>query len=114
MRLALLLRVPVVGDVDLAAEDRLDALVARRLVEVDRARERAVVGERDGRHLELGGALREVRDPARAVEDRVLRVDVEVDEGRFGHGKSSVVAVPADKVLTARQRRAKGLRSLAR
>ena len=87
MRLALLLRVPVVGDVDLAADDGLDSLVPGRLVEVDRAGERAVVGERDGRHLELGGALREVRDPAGAVEDRVLGVDVEVDEGRFGHGR---------------------------
>ena len=98
VRLALLLRVPVVGDVDLAADERLDALVSGRLVEVDRAGERAVVGEPDGRHLELGGALREVRDPAGAVEDRVLGVDVEVDEGRFGHGESIVLGVPADEV----------------
>ena len=49
-------------------------------VELDRAGERAVVGERDGRHLELGRARRERRDPARPVEDRVLGVDVEVDE----------------------------------
>ena len=90
MRLPLLLRMPVVGDVDLAAEDGLDAFVPRRLVEVDRAGERAVIGERDGRHLELGGALREVRDPAGPVEDRVLGVDVEVDEGRFGHGESRI------------------------
>ena len=51
----------------------------RVLVELDRARERAVVGERDGRHLELGGARR-VRDPAGPVENRELGVDVEVDE----------------------------------
>ena len=94
VRLALLLRVPVVGDVDLAAEHRLDSLVPRRLVEVDRTGERAVVGERDRRHLELGGALREVRDPAGAVEDRVLGVDVEVDERRFGHGRSIVALSP--------------------
>ena len=94
MRLPLLLRVPVVGDVDLAADDRLDPFVPGRLVEVDRAGERAVVGERDGRHLELGSPLREVRDPARAVEDRVLGVDVEVDEGRFGHGESSLALSP--------------------
>ena len=106
MRLALLLRVPVVGDVDLAAEHRLDSLVPRRLVEVDRTGERAVVGERDRRHLELGGALREVRDPAGAVEDRVLGVDVEVDERRFGHGRSIVALSPEG----ARARRGATLR----
>ena len=86
VRLPLLLCVAVVGDVDLAAEDGLHALRARRLEEVDRAREGAVIGEADRRHLELGGPLRQVRNPARPVEDRILRVDVKVDEGRFGHG----------------------------
>ena len=37
---------------------------------------------RDGGHLELGGTCGEVRDAARTVEDRVLGVDVEVDEAR--------------------------------
>ena len=46
VRVALLLRLAVVGDVDLAAEKRLDALLLRLLDEVDRAGERAVVGER--------------------------------------------------------------------
>ena len=50
------------------------------LVELDGAGERAVVGERDRRHLELGRAGGEVRDPAGPVEDRELGVDVEVDE----------------------------------
>ena len=88
MRVALLLRLAVVGDVDLAAEDRLHALLLRLPDEVDRAGERAVVGERHRRHLELGRALGERRDPARPVEDRVLRMDVEMDEiGRRRHGK---------------------------
>ena len=56
--------------------------------ELDRAGERAVVGERDGGHLELGGAGRERGDPARPVEDRVLGVDVEVDE--IGHGRPNL------------------------
>jgi len=86
VRVALLLRVPVLGDVDLAADDRLDALLRRVLVELHRAGERAVVRERDRRHLELGCARRERRNPAGAVEDRVLGVDVQVDEGRLGHG----------------------------
>jgi hypothetical protein len=48
-----------------------------------------VVGERDRGHLELGGALGERRDPARPVEDRVLGVDVQVDELGAGHGRPS-------------------------
>ena len=80
VRVALLLGLAVVGDVDLAAEDRLDAVLFRRLDEVDRARERAVVGEPDGGHLELGRAGRELGNPARPVEDRELGVDVQMDE----------------------------------
>ena len=80
MRVALLLLRGVVADVDLAADDRLDSLLRRVLVELHRARQRAVVGEPDGRHLELRGALREGRNTAGPVEDRVLGVDVQMDE----------------------------------
>jgi hypothetical protein len=88
---ALPLGPPVLGDVELATQDRLDALLASLLVELDRAGERPVIGERDRRHLELGGPLRERRDPTRPVEDRVLRVDVQMDEAGLAHGKSSLV-----------------------
>ncbi len=90
MRVALRQRLAVVDDVQLAAEDRLDALVGGGLVEIDRAGHRAVVGERDCGHLELRGLPRERRDPARPVEDGVLGVDVQVDERR-GHGKAIVL-----------------------
>ena len=78
--MALVLLGAVVDDVDLAADDRLHPLRLRGFVEVDRAGQRAVVGERDGGHLEPRRLLRERRDPARPVEDRVLGVDVQVDE----------------------------------
>ena len=87
MRVALLLGAAVVGDVDLAADDRLDPGSLGRLEELHRPRHRPVVGERDGRHLELGGPGDEVGNPAGAVEDRVLGVDVEVDERRFRHAE---------------------------
>ena len=93
VRVAARARVAVVGDVDLAADDRLDPLVARGLVEVDRAGERAVVGERHRRHLELGRAGGERGDPARPVEDRVLAVDVQVDEVG-AHGRAIRTRVP--------------------
>src|SRR5581483_1421956 len=93
---ALLLDAPVFGDIDLAADHRLHALLARLAVELDRAGERAVVGQRDRGHLELCGALGEPRDAAGAVEDRVLAVDVEVDEGDSrGHGRVILRPAPA-------------------
>ncbi len=91
VRGALHLLVPVVGDVHLAADDRLHTLTTRRLVEVDRPRQRAVVGERDGGHLEPGRLVDERRDPARPVEDRELGMDVEVNERR-GHRESHFTA----------------------
>ena len=106
VRVALLLRLAVVGDVDLAADDRLHAVLLGLLDELDRARERAVVGERDRRHLELRGPRGERRDPARPVEDRELRVDVEMDEGgRFRHGKAILQGVPDVALEAVFQRR---------
>jgi hypothetical protein len=90
VRVALVLLAAVVDHIDLAADDRPDALVLRRLEELDRARHRAVVGQGHRRHLELRGLPRKRRDPAGPVEDRVLGVDVQVDE-RDAHGKAIVV-----------------------
>jgi len=84
------LSLAVVADVDLAAENRLDSGLTGLAVELDGAGERAVVGEPDGRHLELGRPSRERRYPARPVKDRVLGVDVKMNEGRFGHGEGTV------------------------
>jgi hypothetical protein len=64
------------------------------LVELDGAGERSVVGERDGRHLEFGGAGREIRDPTGPVEDRELGVDVEVNE--LGGQGSAILAGALD------------------
>ena len=85
VRVPLRLRLAVVGDVDLAADQRLDAVLAGLLDELNGARERPVVGQPDRRHLELGGPGGELGDPARPVEDRVLGVDVEMNEGRLSH-----------------------------
>src|SRR3954453_18222682 len=76
----------VVDEVDLAAHDRLDAVLRARLVELDRAVHHAVVGQAERGLAELGGPRGERLDVARAVEQRVLRVDVEVGAGRRAHG----------------------------
>ena len=94
MRIPLRLRVPVVGDVELTADDRLDARASCLAVELDGAGERAVVRERDGRHLEACGLVDERRDPTGPVEDRVLRVHVQMNEWRSGatHGRAIVLS----------------------
>jgi hypothetical protein len=68
----------------------LTPLLRRLAVELGGAGERAVVGEADGRHVELARALRERRNAARPVEDRVLGVDVQMDEWRLGHERSTI------------------------
>src|SRR6476659_2167168 len=67
VRVPLDLGAAVVGDVDLAAENRLDSGLSGLPVELDGAGERAVVGEPDGRHLEFSGASRERGDTARSI-----------------------------------------------
>ena len=69
------------GDVGLDADDRLDPRGLGLLVELVGAEHVAVVGHRDRRHAELGGALGQRVEAGRAVEHGVLGVDVQVDEG---------------------------------
>ena len=70
----------VARDVRLDADDRLDACLAGRDVEVDGAVERAVVGEGQRRHPELLRSCDEVGDAGQPVEQAVLAVRVEMDE----------------------------------
>ena len=56
-----------------------------RLVELDGAEEVAVVRERHGGHVERTGPLEERADLDRPVEQRVLAVQVQVNEGSRRH-----------------------------
>ena len=64
------------GDIDLAADDGLDALGAAGLVKGDGAVHHTVVGERDGALPQLLDALRQLVRAARAVEQGIFAVDV--------------------------------------
>ena len=106
--LALLVEHRPAGDVRLDPEDRLDARVLRRLVEGDGAVQRAVVGQGEGIHARVRRRVHELGDPAEAVEETELRVDVEVREvvrreGR--HGRSMVVLRRSGGRLAHRLRR---------
>ena len=76
-----------VGEVALHAEHRLDARLARRLVERQDAVHVAVVGDPD-RGLTVGRRRRDdLADPRRTVEHRVLGVEVQMDE-RIGQSSA--------------------------
>ena len=67
-------------DIDLAADDGLDARRLCRLVKVDHAVHIAVVGDGDRRLSQLLHARDEVADAARAVEQAELGMNMEVDK----------------------------------
>ena len=71
------------SDVGLHADDGLHALLEAAVVEFDRAQHVAVVGEGAGLHAQTGDAGRKIRDLARAVQEGIVAMDVEVDELRF-------------------------------
>src|SRR5262249_55916150 len=81
-------------DVEFAAEDRLNARRPGVLVEVDCAEQVAVVGQRDGGEFELASPLDQTAEPRSAVEEAVLRVDVQVDEGALSRHRGFQVPAP--------------------
>ena len=87
-------------DVGFAADDRHEPVLARGVVELHRAEHDAVVGQRDAGRAFLRGAAAQRIDATRAVEKRVLAMDVQMDErtqvGRvWGFGPGSSVRRPA-------------------
>ena len=73
------------GDVDLASDDRLHLRFLGGLVELDRAEEISVVCQGDRRHAKLGRLPHELLHPDGSIQERILAMDVQVDEGRLGH-----------------------------
>ncbi len=76
--------VVVFADVELAAEDGLDALLLGGVEEVDGAVDVAMVGHGHRFLAEGGDAIDEFLDVAGAVEQGVFGVEMQV--GKFGHG----------------------------
>ena len=67
-------------DIDLAADDRLDASGLAGLVKGHRAVHHAVVGHGQRRLPQLFGAFGQLLDAAGAVEQRILGMHMEMDE----------------------------------
>src|SRR5215471_3744663 len=71
------------ADVELAADDWFDPDLVRGIHELDCAENVSVVGHGNGGHAEFVDAMDEVIDAAGSVEQRVVGVQVQVDE--LGH-----------------------------
>ena len=90
VRVALRLRLAILGDVHLAADDRLDADLPGLLDELNRPGERPVIGQPDRGHVELSRPSSKLGNAARPVENRVLGVDVKMNERGLTHDAGSV------------------------
>ena len=64
-------------------DDRLDALSFGSLKEIQRAKHGAVIGQREGGHTQFFGAFNQCQRAAEAVEHRVSRVNVKMNECHF-------------------------------
>ena len=68
------------GHVKLATDNRFDPRLASPGVEIERAEHIPMVGEPHRRAAVLECGLDQIRQPAGAVEQAVVAMDVEVDE----------------------------------
>src|ERR1041385_1773289 len=73
------------SDINFAADDRLDAFFESRFVKIYRAAENAVIRDRDGRELKLMRFVHQAIQTASAIEQRVLGVQVQMDEVGVRH-----------------------------
>ena len=73
------------SDVGLVADDRIELGRLGSLIELKRAVEVAVVGDRQGIHAELNRPVDQPVDGAGSVEQAVVAVAVKVDERLRGH-----------------------------
>ena len=73
------------GDVGLVTDDRIDAGRLRRGIELEGPVEIAVVGDRQGIHPQLLRPVDQPFDRTGPVEEAVVAVAVEMDEGAGGH-----------------------------
>ena len=83
-RAALRSRIEPGREIHLAADDRLDPGLLRRLVKLDGPEHVAMIGHRHRRHAVADGLLHQVLDADRTVEQRILRVEMEMYERIVG------------------------------
>ena len=67
-------------DIDFAADNRLHARFVRGVIELDRAEQRSMIGERNRVHAQLFGARDQLVDAAGTVQQAKLGVIMQVNE----------------------------------
>ena len=85
----------LLADVQFATDDGLDAMLVRGIGKMHGAKDIAVVGHGHGGHAEFIHALAELIDVTGAIEQRIVSVQVQVDE--LGHGSVAVVYRNGDR-----------------
>ena len=73
-------------DPDVAADDRLDSVRARRFVELDEPELIREIGKGERRHRIRSGGAHRVVDSDGAVRDREFAVQTQMNEGGSNHG----------------------------
>jgi hypothetical protein len=73
------------SDVHLTAEDRFDAALLGVVVEDHRREHVPVLGDRQRRHLETRRLIEQLVDAARAIEQRILGVQMKMNEFLVSH-----------------------------
>lgn len=84
--------VALLGDINFAADDGVDAFGVRFVIELDGTEEIAVIRHGDGGHFLFGDNLHELLDFASAIEKGIVSVTVEVNERCISHGYSGGVS----------------------
>ena len=73
----------LLADVKLAAQNRLDAPLLRRLKKMNRAINIAVIGNRNRLLADVGNVVDQLFDVAGAVQKRIIRMQMKMS--KFGH-----------------------------
>ncbi len=77
----------MISKLQIYADNRLDALFKCLLVKLHHAKKVSVIGQRNRRHAQVGALPHQHRNPDGTVDDRVLGVQMQMNEG-LSHGVS--------------------------
>ncbi len=102
---------PLLRNVDFAADDGLDSLGFGGVIELHRAEEIAVIGHGDGGHFLLRDDVHQLVDFAGAVEQGIVGVVVQMNEWIFGHRQSERLSGETTTILTGSHNSARALES---
>ena len=73
------------GDISFATNDRFHPGALGFLVKFDRAKQITVIRDRDGWHLKFGRLFHQLFHPDAAVQERVFRVQMQMNKRIAGH-----------------------------